>query len=504
MLLNRRPAVVLAVFTASVLAVTPPVSAGCLCDWLFGRPPVYAAAYPPAYAAAMPVAPVAAPAQVNYAPAQVNYAPAQAAYQVPTSAPTVTSQMPATTYAAQMPAYGSTTPLPSGYAGQYSSLYGGAPAAPIAPAPVTSFYGTGNVYPPTNVTTSYSAASPAVASPAVAAPVAAAPVVAVPARRGLLGWLFGQNYQTSYYAAPVTYYRPQTTVDPASGSTVTVQRPCTSYQYQVQRAPYYGLQPAAATPAAAAPPSCGVNGQPSYTQPAPPYSQPNQTFAPAPQPSTNGAPLSNGTPGEGFVPQPTLPPAGTQSSGMQATPPTYHSYPSSPSAPLTGAPPSTIQSYSPATPSRPSQNGAAEDQDNGAPSNNGNGSGSRNQPPVSDNETSLNSAWPSSESPSSYARPIPAPPATWNQTAPTNTPAPAPAPTPSRRYESSGGRTAALPAWGYKKISWSQPVDETVQQATYTAPAEVAPLPRSPEPARVAPAPARPRAYDDSGWRSAP
>ena len=51
------------------------------------------------------------------------------------------------------------------------------------------------------------------------------------------------NYVTSYYRAPITYYRPLSTVDPVSGTTVTVQQPCSSYVQQLQRIPYNSFLP---------------------------------------------------------------------------------------------------------------------------------------------------------------------------------------------------------------------------------------------------------------------
>jgi hypothetical protein len=63
------------------------------------------------------------------------------------------------------------------------------------------------------------------------------------------GSLWGTNYQTTYYRAPVTYYRPVTTIDPVSGMAVTVQQPCTSYEQQLQRTPYVSPQPGQRAPA---------------------------------------------------------------------------------------------------------------------------------------------------------------------------------------------------------------------------------------------------------------
>ncbi|WP_068140072.1 hypothetical protein [Roseimaritima ulvae] len=516
MLFTRRPAIVLTLFAAAVLAITPPVSAGCLCDWLFGRRTTYAAAMPitpaPAYAAAMPVTPAYSAAM------PVATYPAQTAYTVPTATPT--SQ-----YAAQMPAYGATTPLPTGYAGQYSSLYGGgapstttpvAAAPAVTAAPITSYYGTGNVYPPVQTTSGYTANYMALQ------PVATVRTGGVVGGvRSFFGNLFGTNYRTSYYRAPVTYYRPQTTVDPVSGTTVTVQRPCTAYQYQVQRAPYIGLQPAAATPAG----SCASGGCTTAGPYAPVVTSPGTV------PYTQPAPLSSGgvavPSSEGFVPRPTLPPASldpyasqrsTYSPAPSYTPaPTYSPAPTSSSTsgyaptplPLTGAP-------APTTTPAPATSSATGDYAPVAPP----AMESQRVPQAEDNSSPR--YWPAPptgtvpDPPSTYARPIPAPPATWSQPE-------AAAPT----TEPTAGRTASRPAWGFKKISWNASAGG-VQQAGYqdgeaerrseealrrpsamqlNAPQRTEATRSRPQlqnyPA-PAPSPAASRSeYDNSGWRAA-
>ncbi len=45
------------------------------------------------------------------------------------------------------------------------------------------------------------------------------------------------SYQTTLNNVPTTYYRPVTTLDPNTGTTVTTLQPCTSYQQQVLRVP---------------------------------------------------------------------------------------------------------------------------------------------------------------------------------------------------------------------------------------------------------------------------
>ncbi len=49
------------------------------------------------------------------------------------------------------------------------------------------------------------------------------------------------DYRTTTARTPVTYYRPILTTDPNTGAQVIVQAPCTSYEYQTQRVPTWGL-----------------------------------------------------------------------------------------------------------------------------------------------------------------------------------------------------------------------------------------------------------------------
>jgi hypothetical protein len=72
--------------------------------------------------------------------------------------------------------------------------------------------------------------------------------------------LFGTRYATNYYSAPVTIYRPVTTVNPMTGAPVIVQQPCTSFEQQVQRTPYTSLQfgSPSVVPTAPAAPACAA------------------------------------------------------------------------------------------------------------------------------------------------------------------------------------------------------------------------------------------------------
>lgn len=466
MLLNRRPAIIVAVVAASLTAVTPPVEAGWLCDWLCGRSAPVQPILPVAPVTAAPVAAACPPNYAaGYAPTTTT-APAQTSYYAPAtntvSAAPVTSYMPPVTaysaavndsgaVAAQMPAYGAAqATLPTGYAGLYSSYYGAVPQqAVIAPAPVTSFYGTGNIYPdaqataPGVVTANYAAASPPQA------------IINPQPHHGLLGGvgsffrsLFGTNYQTSYYRAPVTYYRPVTTVSP-TGATNTVQQPCTSYQNQVQRTPIQSYQ---GVPAASS--TCGP------AAPLPTTVAPTNGFQQV-APSPEGA--------EGFVPQPTLPSDSFDPYGSQR--PSYGSYydgtysssspaessvldcPPANSAPLTGAP--SNGDYNGSQPNGWQQNGNAVPADrqpvqqpqlDGAPSSS---LRSYRQVPQGSTATSR-SGWrqtapvpAASETnrPPRRARPIPAPRSVW--------------PTPNESSEEAGGRTAARDGWTTKKIQWA-------------------------------------------------
>ncbi len=287
-----------------------------LCDWLFGRTPSpYVAGYAPygyglnapyssAYAAAYPsVAVAGAPTNGVYQAQMQSYdnASVYSGRPVITGQPIIASQQ----VIAGRPVIAPQTNLQTSYslpmtgttaASTYGSYYGGASLFGRVPAtvplagrlrgPATSsnpFYGTGNVYPQSNPSGVYQSAYPSAitpGSPAVTAVPTGLPPSALPAtpvaplfttapqpRVGGLarffGSLLGTNYRSSYYRAPVTYYRPVTSVDPVSGTTVTVQQPCTSYVQQLQRTPYSSLQPASslqpglAAPTVIAPPAAG-------------------------------------------------------------------------------------------------------------------------------------------------------------------------------------------------------------------------------------------------------
>ena len=295
-----------------------PASACCLTDWLFGRTP--------------------SPYVVGFAP--YGYAPGYSAGYAPVAAPYAANYPVATTTSVLQPSWGTAPPVQANgvYQAQRPtyydnpSVYTGMPVAtPYAAARVpfggvyrgstadtSSYFGAANQYPNTYTSggyvASYGAAQvPVATSPSVApglplsvttptgAPAYALPATPVqplfeptaPQPGGLarfFGSMFGTSYRSSYYRAPITYYRPATSIDPVSGTTVTVQQPCTSYAQQLQRTPYSSLQGPSTT----------------YAQPAPGCSAPvyggSYSAAPAPSPYA-AAPGSYGTPGTSEIGQ---------------------------------------------------------------------------------------------------------------------------------------------------------------------------------------------------------
>lgn len=282
------------------LAAVPTASAeaGC-CDWLFGRQPVYAAQYAPtavapAYSAnygALPLAPrayapgayqVQRPAYFSARPIYVNNQPIYVNNPSVYSGRPVIAGQPIT---AARPVITTTTPLPTGS----TSAIVSAPAGTVYRAPddqavplVNDYRGSdsltvNSIAPVSGITTSTGYASgygsypsstyqayqvadtvspglptttvvPSGTPPSAYPVTPVAPAFAPPPQRRaccltrFFSALFGTNYQTSYYRAPITYYRPVTTVDPVSGSPVVVQRPCTSTVQRLQRTPIATVQ----------------------------------------------------------------------------------------------------------------------------------------------------------------------------------------------------------------------------------------------------------------------
>lgn len=244
------------VTTATIALASAPAEACCLTDWLFGR-------------TASPYAVGYAPYSAGYTPYSVGYAPVGAPQIV--SAPVAAPVWSSGAYQAQRPAYINNPSVYTGMpvTGNVQTTYRVAAPAPITTttplafrgqaAPITSYRPQLNSSipgQPLTITTPTGTPPSAIPTTPVAPlfqPVAPRPVGPI---RGFFSRLFGTGYRTSYYRAPVTYYRPVTTVDPVTGSTVTVQRPCTSTIQQVQRTPittFQSMQPAYGAPAAACP-----------------------------------------------------------------------------------------------------------------------------------------------------------------------------------------------------------------------------------------------------------
>ncbi len=116
------------------------------------------------------------------------------------------------------------------------------------------------------------------------------------------------GYASQWNRAPVTYYRPVTQLDPATGTTVTRMMPCTSYELQAQRVPMLTLHPtlgsqlqanrwpslaapsAGSTPVPSSMPMTTMNGLPTYgTSNRVPYAySPNGWSNTAMMPGTQG------------------------------------------------------------------------------------------------------------------------------------------------------------------------------------------------------------------------
>lgn len=213
-------------------------SACGLTDWLYGRQPAYAVT--PAIPITMgePVSPYAAgyAPSAGFNPYTAGYTPlltpARSSNMLPLAGQSIGTQSP---YAVQRPAYGA-VPLnnPSVYTGlPVMSGYRGSASAG------TSIYGSGNLYP--NNSPGYTANMGSTTTLPIQSNYP------TPIRSGLARFFdsfLGTGYRSSYYNAPITYYRPATTFDPVTGTTVTVQQPCVSTVQQLQRTPYTTFQPA--------------------------------------------------------------------------------------------------------------------------------------------------------------------------------------------------------------------------------------------------------------------
>ncbi|MEM9365979.1 MAG: hypothetical protein AAGD07_08270 [Planctomycetota bacterium] len=330
-----------------------------LTDWLYGR------------RQAVPIT-GSVPYAAGYAP--YGYVPGNVLQPAPTYAAGYT---PLLTQPAALPTTGtwSTRDNPSVYTGRpvlpptvtgYRGLPSvvGVPVANGTPAPALSgyrglattggdFYGTGNVY-PNDASAPYAAGY--APSPVVNPVVAPEPRFATPIRSGLarfFGALWGTNYRSSYYSAPITYYRPVNQIDPVTGTTVTIQQGCQSTVQQLQRTPLTSWSAAnnGVLPASGA--ACGTGAGCSTIAPVSGYSQlatPSTTIdplgggvttIPSTIPSVGGQPIYGGSvsqpltggstwapTGSGVAPAtdlqpvrpPTLSPNAAQPSALQPSP----------------------------------------------------------------------------------------------------------------------------------------------------------------------------------------
>ena len=372
-------------FSIPIFTITTALATASLCDagglWGNSSTP-YAVGYAPATtqatAVAVPSAVVTAPA-VTAAPAtgaySAAYAPSYRAGYTPARTPYLgvapSATMPVTTtvgtngaYQAQRPSYVDNPSVYTGLpvTGNVQTSF----RAPLSTAPVTtafpsSTYQAGYAAYQGVVPSTQPVAVPAntgIPAAAVAAPaVPVYPSTSPPSSGGCLSRfcqkLFGTGYTTSYYRAPVTYYRPVTTISPVTGTAVTVQQPCTAYEQQVQRTPFTTFQPSPLTP----PPSnnCASTADSCNTmQPA--FGTPTTTpFGAAPSGGV-GQVNAIGSGDSQTVPIPSIPPAGQgyPSNGNQnlapltgtpptLAPPSFGQYQqAAPSTPAPTAPPSTV------------------------------------------------------------------------------------------------------------------------------------------------------------------
>ena len=162
---------------------------------------------------------------------------------------------------------------------------------PLRGVPAATAIGPSNLYPANNPYAAnpyaastlggFSAARPLVGNPA-AVPTTSFPTTGFPATgsasiapvgpavpeaglfggglRRFFGSLFGTNYRTGVYAAPVTYYRPAVTASPIYGQTQITQLPCTGTESFVQRIPSDTLLGGSADPMMAPLPTSTVDG----------------------------------------------------------------------------------------------------------------------------------------------------------------------------------------------------------------------------------------------------
>jgi hypothetical protein len=275
--------------TCSFAGMPSTATAGWLCDWLMGRQTAY---YAPTYLAPTYAAPTTVAPTAYYAPATAYYAPT-----VSPVAGSVSSF------------YGTGNIYPSfpGTAAVAPVNYGVLPVSGYSPiaSPTTSYY------PPTSFPTTAYYPSSSYAAPVYTTTGYAYPTVPTYQPGGLFDglrrmfrptWNWGSGYTTRYYPAQVTYYSPVTSYSPATGVPVTSLSPCTSYQPQLQRLPVSSYLPTTVAPPQS---NCG-NPTGYYSPAAPSYN----TF---PQGTTGVYPPSGTANDLAPVGQPVLPPTNVQS-----------------------------------------------------------------------------------------------------------------------------------------------------------------------------------------------
>ncbi len=133
------------------------------------------------------------------------------------------------------------------------------------------------------------------------------------------------GYRTRLLKVPVTYYRPVSTIDPATGVPVTYMAPCTSNTWQVRRVPYTTYSPVVSSVAVVGasacptmqPIDCGAcpTSMPATTNPASePYYNPPSNYVPG-----SSAPLGT-QPDSGYGSEPADFPPNLNSNVLRVTP----------------------------------------------------------------------------------------------------------------------------------------------------------------------------------------
>ena len=171
-------------------------------------------------------------------------------FQQPALAQTQFAQPLPTPLGFQPPAF--TSPgIGSGLTFRGPNTGGEVPLASVLRGNTTSnpFYGTSNIYPNNfgGQNVARLGRLPVTAPPGIAAPSVSPlfPAAPQPVLGGLSRFFTSRlatGYNSSYYRAPITYYRPTIAVDPVTGVAATSQQACSSYVQQLQRTPFNQVQ----------------------------------------------------------------------------------------------------------------------------------------------------------------------------------------------------------------------------------------------------------------------